>query len=51
LAVALVLLRLADYVPVVGTWIRGLALLAGVGALAWYLWNRIGSLGRPARVG
>jgi len=26
-------------------------LLAGVGALAWYLWNRIGSLGRPARVG
>jgi hypothetical protein len=37
---ALVLLWLLGRIPVIGGWIRLLALLAGIGALVWQAWSR-----------
>jgi hypothetical protein len=48
LFLALVVLWLLGRIPVVGGWISFVALLAGVGALAWQAWSRRESVVRAA---
>jgi hypothetical protein len=40
LLVALVVLSLLKRIPLIGGWIGFLALIAGVGGLAWYIWSQ-----------
>jgi hypothetical protein len=40
LLIALVVLSLLRRIPLIGGWIGFLALIAGVGGLAWYIWSQ-----------